>query len=155
MREFEIKELFTINGQGGLFRFKANLRNNAVMLERLTDPTQRVVLQNKDMCKLSKIDNIGVYIVDQDDPLTLESVIETIYSMYDQEIEIPTNLAVLGDRWSSIDEFMEEVVPNHDRTKFKPYHMDKILKWFHEIVLALDMLNEALDAEMDATTESK
>ena len=155
MESFEIKELFAINGQSGLFKFKAKLRNNSIMMERLIDPKQRLLIPNKDMAKLSKIDNIGVYVTDQDDPVTLESVIETIYAMGDKGIEVPANLVVLGDRWATVEDFMEEVVPNHDRTKFKPYHMEKILKWYHEFVIALDMLDATLDAEDDVLEEFK
>lgn len=152
MESFEIKELFAISGQNGLFKFKGKLRNNSIVMERLIDPKQRLLIPNKDISKLSKIDNIGVYVTDKDEPVKLETVLENIYSMRDQGIDIPVNMTVIGDRWPTVADFMEEVIPNHDSTKFKPYHMEKILKWYHEFVIALDMLDASLDAEDEQTS---
>lgn len=147
MESFEIKDLFAIHGKSGLFRFKARLKNGGNLFVRLIDEKQKVIMMSKDNGKLMHFENIGVYIKDQEDPIKLESVLETLYEMSDKDIEIPSNLVTLGDRWETVETFMSEVIPNYDDTKFKPHHMDKILKWYHEFVTGLDMLDADLDAE--------
>lgn len=153
MEPFEIKDLFAINGRPGLFRYKGKLRNGNNLFARLINENEKVLLTAKDNGKIQHFANIGVYITDQEDPITLESVLETLYAMADDGTEIPANLALVGDRWDTIEDFMSEVIPNYDATKFKPHHMDKILKWYHEFVKGLDLMDAAMDAEDEIEIE--
>jgi len=147
MESFEIKDLCAVHGIQGVYRLKKRLRNG-IALSRLINPEQMVVVFAKDQKKITQFNNVGVYVKDQEEPNTLESVIETLYTMTDSGTDIPENLAHLGsdracaDTWPTVEDFMEEVLPNYDRDRFKPYHMDKILKWYKEIIEALDMLDE-------------
>lgn len=160
MESFEIKDLCSIHGKQGVFRFKKQLRNG-IAFSRLIDPEQTVVVFDKDRKKISVFNNIGVYIKDQKDPNTLESVIETLYAMEDAGTVIPENLAQLEadqactDTWPTIADFMEEVLPNYDRDQFKPHHMDKILKWYTEITEALNLVDDVMDeADIMAAAEA-
>jgi len=151
MKAFDIKDLFAINGKPGLYLYFGRLRSKANVFVRLINQEEKVIVFDKDASKLTKFSNVGVYVKDQEEPNTLESVIETLYAMEDGGKSIPQHLGLIGAGWDTITDFMNEVVPNHDDTRFKQYHMDKILKWYHEIVVALKLIDveeiEIIDPE--------
>ena len=66
---------------------------------------------------------------------------EVIERMYDLEISGEMKRADM-DKPCDLIGLMELVVPSYDMTEFKPYHMQRLLKWYAEIRLALDMLGD-------------
>lgn len=148
MRDFEIPKLYSLHGHQGVFRFKGDLRGGKFLFERLIDPVKKIIMS--DRTGISKFKDVSIYIKGQEEPVALESVIETLYEMADRGTGIPDNLEKLKsdqtckDTWPTVEKFMEEVVPGYDQ-RFKPYHMDKILKWYHEIVEALALIDLELE----------
>ena len=146
MKAFDINNLFAIHGKTGLYLHISRTRSNSNVFARLVNPKETVVIFDKDANKLTKFSNVGVYVKDQEEPNTLESVIETLYAMADSGKPIPEHLGLIGAAgwdcsWDTITDFMNEALPNFDEVRFKPYHMDKILKWYHEIVSALKLID--------------
>jgi hypothetical protein len=134
MESFEIKELYTLHGKPGLYKFVGQAKAG-YLFSRLTEPG-KVVLQDTG---IGRLNDIRIYTTEGE--VSVESVIDRMYEIADGGIKIPDNLAVLSDRWESVSDFMQEMVPSYDSEQFKPYHMEKVLKWYHEISKALDMLD--------------
>lgn len=144
MESFEIKDLYSLQGKPGLYLFKGAVKGGHVFT-RLTEPGKTIVFREN----VTKISDVGVYVgTDKEETVLLETVFERMYELTDKGIIIPDSLIHINDRWNDVSDFMEEIVPNYNKTEFKPYHMEKILKWYSEMVKALDMLTtEVVDAD--------
>lgn len=136
IEEFEIKDLCDVKGKPGLYLVKGRT-NAGVVMRRLTDPKRTVLVKSGIM----PFKDVVIY-RSADDPVSLESVLERMYELQEDGVEFPKNLAHLTDRWDGSHDLMEEVVPGYDPERFKPGHMDKILKWFTELCLALEMMDD-------------
>jgi hypothetical protein len=141
MEPFEIKDLYALNGQPGLYRFVGQAKSGYVF-SRLTDPG-KIVLQESG---ISRLNDVRIYTAAGE--VTVESVIDRMYEIADSGVHMPSNLSSIDNgRWDSINDFMEEMVPRYDREQFKPYHMEKLIKWYHEVAAAVNMLDVEPDIE--------
>lgn len=147
MEDFEIKQLVAINGMPGLYKIKSSVNiKDSVLVERLTQPGALTPVNYKrnQITPLNSVviylkpDTVSVDTLGSSDKKTVpvERVIERLYELELEGEAIPPNMASVP----IAEDFMELVVPNYDNTVFKKYHMDKILKWYAEISVALEML---------------
>lgn len=88
------------------------------------------------------------YIVLEDDKgqLPLEKVFENLSTMEEEGTYIPPTARELSQP-EEIEDFMEEMAPYYDRTRFKHHHVDKILGLYKEINTALDMVDEETESQ--------
>jgi hypothetical protein len=133
METFEIKQLFSVVGESGLFKLVNFLdKINSAKLENLVDPNKTVVAKRE---RLAKLDNIVIYTTTG--KVSLESVLDTMMTI--SETEPLPDFSELSNE--DKEKWMEKIVPGYDKLQFKPYHMVKIFKWYAEIDKALTILN--------------
>lgn len=145
MEEFEIKNLLSVSGMPGVYRFRGFLKNGNLVVERLTTGDRTNI--NPKKSQITKFGN--VYIETNDGNIGLEQVIEKLY----ETENIPDFVVITPDEQR---DFMQRVVPGYDKQKFKPYHMTKILGWFKDINIAVEILtNGYVDPYEEETKEEQ
>lgn len=138
MEPFEIKNLFAITGHPGLWRMRRYIEKSFMgNFANLLDDFKTVTVK---LDKVSKLDNIEVYT--DGGKKKLEDVIGYIMEVAEKE-PLPEDFSALSDSDRTL--WMTKLVPGYDVSAFKPYHMDKILKWYKDIMAAIAILNEGLE----------
>lgn len=137
MKEFEIKNLYAIHGKPGIYRYVGTVNKSNLLFSRLIDDKQKVLTSRN--AGIVHFANVVVYT--HDGQMPLEQVFERLYELKESG-NIPEDFDNLTDDARA--SFMELAVPKFDGGQFKAYHMTKILKWFSEISVALDMLNDGV-----------
>lgn len=149
MEPFEIKELLTVKGKPGLWKLVVFIpvQRMARIKNLVTDEACTVKIAD-----VASIKDYTVYLTDGKSR-TLEEIFGHIMGLEEQGLVTKEKLNSLdGGRKT----FMELLVPNYDETQFKHYHLTKIIKWYNEIVKALDILNDGIvDPYFNAPPETE
>lgn len=149
MEPFEIKDLLTVKGKPGLWR----------MLKYI--PAQRMAriqnLVDENLAFTVKIDTVAsikdykIFLKDGGER-SLEDVFGYIMGLEEEGVVTPEKVdSCDGGRIS----FMEQLVPNYDPEQFKHYHLTKIVKWYRDIVKALDILNAGIEDPYSSSIEDE
>lgn len=139
MEIFEIRDLLTIKGKSGLWRFKGKTAT-MVRIQNLLDEKQIFTVPIKDA---TRINSYKIFLIGSE--VSLESVLDSIIDMEDtglitrEELDGFENLSPEAKVL-----MMKKVVPNYDPEQFKHYHLTKLIKWYKEIMKALDILNAGI-----------
>jgi len=140
MEPFEIKNLITIKGKSGLWVFKGS---SPTMCRAQSLLNEKQITTAK-VSEVAAIDEYKIFLIGGE--RSLESVIDNLITMEDakqitrEELDGFENLSN-DDK----EKMMEKIVPNFDGTKFKHYHLTKIIKWYKEIMKAIDILNAGVE----------
>ncbi len=139
MEPFEIKNLITIKGKSGLWVFKGG--TSMCRAQSLLNEKQVIMAKAVDV---AAIEDYKIFLIGGE--RSLESVIDNLITMEDSK-EITREELDSFENISSEEKpkMMERIVPNYDETKFKHYHLVKIIKWYKEIMKALDILNAGIE----------
>lgn len=138
MEAFEIKELLTIKGKPGLWKLVRLIpgQRMARVQNLVTDVAATVKVAD-----VASIDQYKVFLKDGKDR-SLEEIFGYIMGLEEQGLVTKAQLDSLDGGKKT---FMELLVPNYDEEQFKHYHLTKIIKWYNEIVKALDILNAGIE----------
>ena len=141
METFEIKELLTVKGKSGLWRFvKLIPASKMVRVQNLCDENMNATVKASDVVAIS---SYKVFL--KNGEMSLEDVINFI-----MELEMKGELSKEElDSYENLSdekkvEMMSKLVPDYDDTQFKHFHLTKIIKWYKEISKALDILNAGI-----------
>ena len=146
--DFEIKEVYTINGKGGLWKLKRIMPNaNMAHFVRITTGEKTTVAVDKCI----KLGNYTIYTTVGTE-LTVEQIIENIYTDMHKD-GFPYSFDKLETHKQ--EGYMAKYVPDYDPDKFKAYHMRNIWKWAFEINEALLLQDEQDSSEADQSSSDE
>lgn len=146
----DLKDIMSVSGQSGLFRFISQGRNG-IIVESFTDNKRSFVSASH---KVSSLADIAIFTDGEEVPLK-----DVLKSIHEMEPGVPA-----PDPKSSPDvlkKFMEKILPNYDRERVYMSDIKKLASWYNSL-LELKLLNfdestpeETAKSEETAQTESK
>ncbi len=143
MNTINVKDLMSISGKGGLFRFIAQARNG-IVVESLLDNKRHVAPAT---ARLSSLEDIAIFTNDEDMPLS-----EVFMKIHEKE---DGGLAV--DAKSSNDalkSYFSEVLPEYDDERVYVSDIKKVITWYNQLH-QLGLLEVKEQEEEEAKEEKK
>ncbi|MEX0981991.1 MAG: DUF5606 domain-containing protein [Bacteroidales bacterium] len=137
MTTIKVKDLMSISGKGGLFRFLAQARNG-VVVETLTDKKRSVVPPT---ARVSALDDISIFGVDEDVPLA-----DVLMMIHEKENGGASIDPKSGNE--ALKAYFTEVLPDYDPDKVYVSDIKKVITWYN-ILHELDLL-ELVDKEEES-----
>jgi hypothetical protein len=131
----DLKEIMSVSGQSGLFRFVSQGRNG-IIVESFSDKKRVFVSASQ---KVSSLSDIAIFT--EGDEVPLKDVMKSIYDMAPG--------APAPDAKSTPEElkqFMGKALPNYDRNRVYMSDIKKLVTWYNAL-LALDLLKFDEEAE--------
>jgi hypothetical protein len=141
----DLKEIMSVSGQGGLFKFITQARNG-IIVESFADGKRSFVSASN---KVSSLEDIAIFTDDEEVPLK-----RVLKSIHDLEQGKPA-----PDPKSSPDvlkTYMQKVLPNYDQQRVYVSDIKKLLTWYNTL-LSLNLLNfedETEEKETNSETET-
>ena len=131
-----VKDILSISGHGGLFKYLKKSRNG-IIVEHLETGKR----MNADAtARVNALEDISVYTVDGDIPL------KDIFKAISEKEDGGPSLNPKKASSQELREYFEEIAPEYDEEKVYVSDIKKILKWFNTLQ-KLDMLNFEEDEE--------
>jgi hypothetical protein len=125
----DLKEIMSVSGQSGLFRFISQGRNG-IIVEAFSDKKRSFVNASS---KVSSLEDIAVFTSEEEVPLK-----QVLKSIFEHE-----NGGPAPDPKSSPEElkaFMEKILPTYDHERVYISDIKKLVSWYNTL-LSLNMLN--------------
>ncbi len=146
MSNMELKEIMSVSGQTGLFRFISQARNG-IIVESFTDKKRSFVSA---LTKVSSLEDIAVFTENEEVPL--KDIFKTIDSL-DSELAVPQTKALPDE----LKKFMEQILPDYDQSRVYVSDIRKIVNWY-AILKANDLLkfesdNNATESDSDSNSD--
>jgi hypothetical protein len=137
----DLKDILSISGYGGLFRFVSQGRNG-VIVEGLVDKKR---MNANSTLRISGLEDIAVFTDDKE--VQLKEVFRLIFRKEDGGSAIDPKLS--NDK---LKKYFEEILPNYDKEKVYVSDIKKIFSWYN-----LLLTEKLIDLEEDKveTTEEK
>jgi hypothetical protein len=143
----DLKEIMSVSGQSGLFRFVSQGRNG-IIVESFTDKKRSFISASQ---KVNSLGDIAIF-TDVDE-VPLKDVLKKI-----QELEPGAPAPEAKSAPDVLRTFMEKVLPNYDRDRVYISDIRKLISWYNAL-LELKLLNfeeetanEAASAVEDSDT---
>ena len=136
----DLKEIMSVSGQSGLFKFVSQGRNG-IIVESFSDSKRSFVNASN---KVSSLEDIAIFTDEEEVPL--KKVFKSIFEL--------TNGGAAPDSKASPDVlkgFMEKVLPNYDKARVYVSDIKKLVTWYNTL-LSLKMITT--EEETPAVTES-
>ncbi len=137
MRTIKVKDLMSISGKGGLFRFLAQARNG-VVVETLTDKKRSIVPPS---ARVSALNDISIFGESEDIPLA-----DVLMKIHDKENGGASIDPKSGNE--ALKEYFTEVYPDYDPDKVYVSDIKKVITWYN-ILHELGLL-EVVDKEEES-----
>jgi hypothetical protein len=137
----DLKEIMSVSGQSGLFRFISQGRNG-IIVESFSDKKRSFVNASS---KVSSLEDIAIFTSEEEVPL--KQVIKTIF-----ELE---NGGPAPDPKSTPQElkaFMEKILPTYDHERVYVSDIKKLVTWYNTL-LSLKMLSFEEEPVAEKTSE--
>jgi hypothetical protein len=125
----DLKEIMSVSGQSGLFRFISQGRNG-IIVEAFSDKKRSFINASS---KVSSLEDIAIFTSDEEVPLK-----QVLKNIFDHE-----NGGPAPDPKSSPEElkaFMEKILPTYDQDRVYLSDIKKLVTWYNTL-LALNMLS--------------
>lgn len=140
----DLKEIMSVSGQSGLFRFVSQGRNG-IIVESFTDKKRSFISASQ---KVSSLGDIAVFTESDEVPLK-----EVLKKIHESQPGAPA-----PDTKSSpemLRAFMEKILPEYDRDRVYVSDIKKLVTWYNTL-LELKLLNfdEETAPEADANAEA-
>jgi hypothetical protein len=134
MKTIKLKDILSISGKGGLFRFIAQARNG-IVVESIEDNKRHVASAT---ARVSSLDDIAIFTHDEEVPLS------DIFMMIHEKSE---GKEAMSHKSSADDlkSFFEELVPDYDDERVYISDIKKVFQWYNQLH-SHDML-EVVDKE--------
>ena len=147
-KTIKVKDLMSISGKGGLFRFLAQARNG-VVVESLLDGKRHVAPAT---ARVSSLEDIAIFTEEEDMPLC-----DVFMKIHEKEDKGPAM-----DPKSSNEElksYFAEALPDYDEERVYVSDIKKVLSWYNllhklELVEVVDKKEES-EAEEEKPAEEK
>ncbi|MFW5886393.1 MAG: DUF5606 domain-containing protein [Bacteroidota bacterium] len=141
-----LKDILSISGQGGLFKYISQGRNG-IIVESLVD-NKRIFVPAT--AKISSLEDIAVFTEGEEVPLEI-----VLKKIKEKQEEKPAP----GPKSSNneLKSFFEEVLPEYDKDRVYVSDIKKIVNWYN-ILLELNLLNfeeEKKEEQVEEQVEEK
>lgn len=145
MKTIQLKDILSIAGKGGLFRFIAQARNG-IVVESLEDQKRHVASAT---ARVSSLEDIAIFTEEEEIPLA--DVFMRIHEK--QEGNAAISHKVSGNELKAA---FEELVPEYDEERVYVSDIKKVFQWYnalhaHNLLEVVDKEEEG--AEGDATQD--
>lgn len=145
MKTIKVKDLMSISGKGGLFRYLAQARNG-VVVESLTDKKRTVAPPS---ARVSALEDISIFTETEDMPLS-----DVLFKIHEKE-EGGTAADPKSDN-EELKAYFSEVLPEYDEERVYISDIKKVLTWYnllHELGL-LEVVDKEQEGEDTKDPES-
>ena len=137
----DLKEIMSVSGQSGLYRFISQGRNG-IIVESFSDKKRSFVNASS---KVSSLEDIAIFTSDEEVPLK-----QVIKSIFEHE-----NGGPAPDPKSSPEElkaYMEKILPTYDHERVYVSDIKKLVTWYNTL-LSLNMLTFEEEPAAEKTAE--
>ena len=138
-----LKEIMSVSGQGGLFKFISQGRNG-IIVESFADNKRSFVSATH---KVSTLEDIAIFTDGEEVPLK-----DVLKKIHEAEPGVPA-----PDPKSSPEElkkFMEKILPNYDRERVYLSDIKKLVSWYNTL-LELKLLNFEEESDKKESVKSE
>lgn len=141
MNTINVKDLMSISGKGGLFRFLAQARNG-IVVESLTDKKRTIAPPT---ARVSALEDISIFAETEDVPLS-----DVLFRIHEKEKGESAIDPKSGNE--ALKAYFTEVLPEYDEERVYVSDIKKVLTWYnllHELGLleVTDKKEDEVEAE--------
>lgn len=122
MKTIKLKDIMSISGKGGLFKFIAQARNG-IVVESLEDKKRHVAPAT---ARVSSLEDIAIFTEDEEVPLA-----DIFYSIHERT-EGKQSLSHKADV-SELKSLFEELVPDYDEERVYASDIKKVFQWYNAL----------------------
>lgn len=144
-----LKDIVSITGKSGLYRIISRT-NNGIIVESLDERKSKMKINTN--FQIAILDEITIYTQDDTD-LHLRDVFKNIYQRDGEKTSISHKA-----KPAELNEYFEEVAPNHDPDRVYPSDIKKIVQWYNILSdqdsLSFDEEEEEKESEDGDETET-
>lgn len=120
MQTINVKDLMSISGKGGLFRFLAQARNG-IVVESLTDKKRTIAPPT---ARVSALEDISIYTETEDVPLS-----DVLFRVHEKEKGGTAIDPKSGNE--ALKAYFTEVLPEYDEERVYVSDIKKVLTWYN------------------------
>lgn len=142
MKTIKLKDILSISGKGGLFKFIAQARNG-VVVESLEDNKRHVAPAT---ARVSSLEDIAIFT--EEEELPLADIFMRIYEKTEGKAALSHKAS--GDELKNA--FLD-LVPDYDEERVYVSDIKKVYQWYNQLC-ANDML-EVVDKEEEGEADAK
>jgi hypothetical protein len=142
MKTIQLKDILSISGKGGLFKFIAQARNG-IVVESLEDQKRHVAATT---ARVSSLEDIAIFTIDEEVPLA------DIFYMISEKSEGKESLSHKAPVEELKSQF-KELVPEYDEDRVYISDIKKVFQWYNQ--LQQHELLEVIDKEEDKEENQK
>jgi hypothetical protein len=125
----DLKEIMSVSGQSGLFRFISQGRNG-IIVESFTDKKRSFINASS---KVSSLEDIAIFTSEEEVPL--KQVLKSIF-----ELEKGGSAPDQKSSPAELKAFMEKILPTYDQERVYVSDIKKLVTWYNAL-LSLNMLS--------------
>lgn len=143
IESFSLRDAYTVQGQPGLWHVRGIARAQGLAtVTRIINPKERKTvlisaLASVEDIEIATVGEVRVYCGVRQ----ATKVSHVMERMYDNPP--PENFDALSE--TEKQSIILQYVPTADLAQFKPTHLSKIIKWFKELLKAIDLLEPVVD----------
>lgn len=148
MNTINVKDLMSISGKGGLFRFLAQARNG-VVVESLHDKKRHVAPAT---ARISSLEDIAIFTTEEDMPLS-----EVFMKIHEKE----EGGASIESKSSNeeLKSYFSEVLPDYDDERVYVSDIKKVISWYNQLhqleLLEIKEVEEETEEEVAKETKEE
>jgi len=143
MKTIKLKDILSISGKGGLFKFIAQARNG-VVVESMDDKKRHVAPAT---ARVSSLEDIAIFTQEEEVPLS------DIFMKIHEKTEGKETLSHKASG-NELKTYFEELVPDYDEERVYISDIKKVFQWYNQLH-AHDMLEVIEKEETSEEVESK
>ncbi len=133
----KLKEIMSISGKGGLFKFISQARNG-IIVESFEDKKRFMVHSS---AKVSALEDIAIYT--KNDELPLADVLKKIYEKEEAKKTISHKSSS-----NELTTYFESILPDYDRERVYVSDIKKIIHWYN-LLIGYDLLHPEEEKEKE------
>jgi hypothetical protein len=122
MKTIKVKDLMSIAGKGGLFRYLAQARNG-VVVESLVDGKRTVAPPT---ARVSALEDISIFAMNDDVPLA-----DVLMMIYEKDAGGPAIDPGSGNE--QLKAYFAEVLPEYDKDRVYVSDIKKLIAWYNQL----------------------
>ncbi|WP_052353424.1 DUF5606 family protein [Dyadobacter tibetensis] len=144
-----LKDIANVSGKGGLFRILKPSRAG-VIVESLAEQPEKTLIGPT--ARVSVLKDVSIFTDGEEESVALADVFLKIREVHGEQVELSVKTA--SDK--ELLEFLNEILPEFDRSKVYVSDIKKIITWFNLLSKFVPELFEAAEVEAeDASTEKE
>lgn len=122
MKTIQLKDIMSISGKGGLFRFIAQARNR-IVVESLDDQKRHVAPAT---ARISSLEDIAIFTMDE------EVALADIFFKIHEQTEGKETLSHKSSA-AELKAYFEELVPEYDEERVYVSDIKKVVQWYNQL----------------------